>query len=226
MNEPTALWERLPWHPDCPITQPFGGDHLGVDAGPRYGVPEDEELIYAPYPCKVKLHVPGDGYGNGTFGNHVVLDGGDDFPTTLAHLKRFLVADGYEAKTGDPLGVMGYTGLTRPAGPGGRHTHAQRDAAGNLTRDIAICRDPLLYLEDDLLTANMKAMLTLATGNFDKAKDVYNVLVQKAVIDEMALTGGHLDPASDDLNSVLTRWRVLENVAYTNADAAVAALSS
>lgn len=41
----------------------------------------------------------------------------------FAHLEESYIKPGQSKKKGEPLGKMGYTGLTIPKGPGGRHLH-------------------------------------------------------------------------------------------------------
>ena len=145
MSEPTVLWERLPV--DHPVTFGFGetsppysvaAPHRGCDYAVPVGTP-----VYAPAAGIVHLHVPGDGYGNGSFGNHILIDHGDGWPTLLAHLLSFTGAgaQGATVKAGDLIAYSGNTGTST-----GPHLHAQRDCKGGLTVTFSDCRDPLDYL--------------------------------------------------------------------------------
>lgn len=103
---------------DGVITQGFGAGHGGVDIADTRPVP-----VYAAAGGYAERHVPGDGFGDGSFGNHVVIDHGDGWYSLVAHLEAFaLEADG-PVETGQRLGIMGYTGYTVPSGPDGRHVH-------------------------------------------------------------------------------------------------------
>lgn len=100
------------------ITQLYGGGHGGVDIAASLPVP-----VYAPAPGWAERHYPGDGFGDGSFGNHVVIHHEDGWYSLVAHMEAHaLTADG-PVEAGTRLGLMGYTGYTIPAGPGGRHVH-------------------------------------------------------------------------------------------------------
>ena len=74
------------------------------------------------------------------------------------------------------------------------------------------------------MTTAERTLNAVATGNFETARLCYTALLSRGLFDEQDLTGGHLDPAAVDLNSVLTRWRVLAHLAATNADGAYAVI--
>jgi hypothetical protein len=168
MSEPTVLWERLPV--DHPVTFGFGetsppysvaAPHRGCDYAVPVGTP-----VYAPAAGIVHLHVPGDGYGNGSFGNHILIDHGDGWPTLLAHLLSFTGAgaQGATVKAGDLIAYSGNTGTST-----GPHLHAQRDCKGGLTVTFSDCRDPQLFMGEPMgMNAAEQELIGISTSP-DKA---------------------------------------------------------
>lgn len=103
---------------DGVITQGFGAGHGGIDIADTKPVP-----VYAAAAGYAERHVPGDGFGDGSFGNHVVIDHGDGWYSLVAHLEAFALDGDGSVAAGQRLGIMGYTGYTVPSGPDGRHVH-------------------------------------------------------------------------------------------------------
>ncbi len=141
----------MPEYLDLPcdgvITQGFGAGHGGVDIADTRPVP-----VYAAAGGYAERHFPGDGFGDGSFGNHVVLDHGDGWYSLVAHLEEFaLAADGY-VEPGQRLGLMGYTGYTVPSGPGGRHVHwamCRRKLFPRFPGNEGLFADPRDYLVEE-----------------------------------------------------------------------------
>lgn len=95
-----------------PITQGRHGQYNAVDYSAR-----PDTTIYAPEAGKVTF------YANaGDCGNNMQLQGAGR-RHGFCHLERALVSVGQQVQEGQPIGIMGYTGLTIPAGPNGRHLH-------------------------------------------------------------------------------------------------------
>jgi hypothetical protein len=99
-----------------PITLPFGATtdpysssspHKGTDFS---YLPDD--TIYAPANGRVILHP-----NNGNDGNGVYMNSGPYF-IGLLHTSKYLVSNGDTVKTGQPLAIMGATGLAY-----GKHLH-------------------------------------------------------------------------------------------------------
>ena len=113
------------WPCEGVISQLFGGQHGGVDIAPfTPGVPGTP--MYAPHDADaVETHSPGDGWGDGSFGNCVLMhDPVDGLWTIVAHLMSLApVLLSAPLKAGTFIGEMGYSGYTIPAGPAGTHTH-------------------------------------------------------------------------------------------------------
>jgi len=70
----------------------------------------------------------------GGYGNAVIVDHGGGIATLYAHMSQILVSVGTNVARGDPVGLMGSTGLST-----GPHLHFEVRLGGNAT-------DPLLYL--------------------------------------------------------------------------------
>lgn len=95
-----------------PITQGKHGVYNAVD----YSALPDP-LIYAPEDGTVISYAY-----NGKCGNNMQMNGATG-RHGFCHLQVNLVGPGTAVKRGQPIGIMGYTGLTIPAGVGGSHLH-------------------------------------------------------------------------------------------------------
>jgi len=73
-------------------------------------------------------------------GNTVIVDAGNDYQITYAHLQNILVKKGQKIETGDLIGHLGHTGTTNP------HLHFQIDYIKKSAR-IAINPVPLFDIE-------------------------------------------------------------------------------
>lgn len=107
---------------DGRITQRFGGLHGGVDLVDYLG---DGAPVYAPCDGTAILHPEGT-WGDGTFGNAVILATEDGWFVLMAHLSRYAegLVDGELVRAGRRIGYQGYTGLTNPDDvPAGSHVH-------------------------------------------------------------------------------------------------------
>lgn len=97
--------------------------HAGADMGAPGGT-----VIYAPADGLVVLAGPRGGYGNAT-----VIDHGSSLATLYGHQSRVLVKPGQRVKRGDPIGVVGSTGLST-----GPHLHFETRLKGLPTDPEAI----------------------------------------------------------------------------------------
>ena len=95
-----------------PITQGAHGTSKAVDYSAR-----PDPNIYAPEDGRVVSY----GYV-GDCGNNLRVRSGSRLHS-FCHLERPTVSVGQNVKKGQVIGIMGYTGYTIPAGPGGRHLH-------------------------------------------------------------------------------------------------------
>lgn len=91
------------------------GKHGTYNAVDYRSVPDAN--IYAPEDGKVVSYAY-----NGDCGNNMQIDGATG-RHGFCHLERATVSVGQQVKKGQVVGIMGYTGLTIPAGAGGRHLH-------------------------------------------------------------------------------------------------------
>lgn len=94
------------------VTQGIHGTYNAVD----YSASPDPN-IYAPEDGTILSY----GY-NGNCGNNLQMNGATG-RHGFCHLERATVSAGQAVKKGQIIGIMGYTGLTIPTGPAGRHLH-------------------------------------------------------------------------------------------------------
>lgn len=118
----------LPWPSDGTFTSPYGSrwgrNHDGIDIAAKPGTP-----IYAPAMGKVTFSATRSGYGN-----YVVIDHGNGYETTYAHMTDRFVKEGDMVAQGDLIGTVGSTG--RVTGP---HLHFEILCNGSYV-------DPMLYI--------------------------------------------------------------------------------
>ncbi|MBR5536205.1 MAG: peptidoglycan DD-metalloendopeptidase family protein [Clostridia bacterium] len=104
--------KTLPWPTEGRFTSPYGRrwgrNHNGIDLAADPGTP-----IYAPAKGTVIFSDTRSGYGN-----YIIIDHGDGFTSTYAHMTSRFVEEGCEVKQGDLIGTVGSTG--RVTGP---HLH-------------------------------------------------------------------------------------------------------
>lgn len=146
---------------DFPVVGGFGekgpdyppDGHRGVDYACPLGTPVKEQA-----PGKVvAVHTPGDGWGDGSFGNMVVID----YPDTpwyggYCHLSGTSVEPGMLLLPGTVVGLSGATG--RVTGP---HLHHQLTNNAAFPADITTCDDPRKYIragvDTNVRLANLEA---------------------------------------------------------------------
>ncbi|MBQ8002972.1 MAG: peptidoglycan DD-metalloendopeptidase family protein [Clostridia bacterium] len=102
----------------------WGRNHNGIDIAAKPGTP-----IYAPAMGLVTFSDTKSGYGN-----YIMIDHGDGYVTTYAHLTTSYVKEGDSVKEGDVIGTIGSTG--RVTGP---HLHFEILHNGNYV-------DPMRYI--------------------------------------------------------------------------------
>ena len=117
------------WTPDRP--------HLGVD----FGCPTGTPVASVTQTAKVHaLHVPGDGWGDGSFGNCVVMDVvGTPWYYLYAHLSVALVTVGQIVEPGTIVARSGATGHVT-----GPHLHVQVCESPDFPRLEHLMGDPIL----------------------------------------------------------------------------------
>ena len=120
--------------------------HLGVD----FGCPTGTQVISnIKNSCRVvgvhrvdANNVPLDGWGNGSFGNCVVLDVlNTRWYVIFCHLSRIDVVVGQVFELYTVLGLSGATGRVT-----GEHLHVQRSLSADFPKDKTFTQDPLLGL--------------------------------------------------------------------------------
>lgn len=149
---------RLPID-DVVITGRFGqtsspwssaSPHKGVDLG---GTNMYRKEIVCPEagPSRVHaVHRPGDGWGDGSFGNCVVIDHiGTPWYSLYAHMDSIAVRAGQAVVAGEKIGEVGYSGYVLPPGPEGAHTHWQICVNDGFPAEITLSDDPLKYVTDE-----------------------------------------------------------------------------
>ncbi len=90
--------------------------HSGIDVVPA------NDTIRAPYSGVVTFAAY-----DGNMGNKLVITHRDGLETTYAHLAKFLVTDGAQVQSGEPIAIVGSTGLAT-----GKHLHFEARVDGEL----------------------------------------------------------------------------------------------
>lgn len=118
----------LPWPTEGTFTSEFGRrwgrNHNGIDLAAKTGTG-----IYAP--CYGKVTFAGEKSG---YGNYVVIDHGEGYTTTYAHMNSINVTKGQIVSVGDKIGTVGKTGRVT-----GSHLHFEV-----LLNDVFV--DPMDYI--------------------------------------------------------------------------------
>jgi murein DD-endopeptidase MepM/ murein hydrolase activator NlpD len=125
--------------------QDYGGYlHRGIDLG---GVPVGTP-IFAPAGGTLAVHIPGDGWGDGSFGICVVIDHpGTPWYSIYAHMSATSRTTGEVAQAGEQIGEIGFTGRVVPPGPAGAHTHWQLSTHSGFPTGFEYIGNPLDFLE-------------------------------------------------------------------------------
>jgi len=108
------------------IYQPF---HTGLDIAGSYGEP------VTPFMVGTVTHVRSLNWG---YGNHVIIDHGDNVTSIYGHLSSINVSEGQTVHPGDIIGTQGSTGWST-----GTHLHFE-------TRVFGIPVNPRVFLGDSL----------------------------------------------------------------------------
>jgi murein DD-endopeptidase MepM/ murein hydrolase activator NlpD len=124
--------------------QDYGGYlHRGIDLG---GAPMGTP-IFAPAPGTLTVHLPGDGWGDGSFGICVVIDHpGTPWWSIYAHMNATNRTTGEVVTDGDVIGEVGFTGRVDPPGPAGAHTHWQLSSHSGFPPGFEYIANPLDFL--------------------------------------------------------------------------------
>ncbi len=125
--------------------QDYGGYlHRGIDIG---GMPVGTP-IFAPAGGAIAVHIPGDGWGDGSFGICVVIDHpGTPWWSIYAHMNATPRATGESVAPGDIIGEVGFSGRVVPAGPAGAHLHWQLSSHSGFPPGFEYIANPLDFLE-------------------------------------------------------------------------------
>ena len=75
--------------------------------------------------------------GNTSYGKYIIVDHGGGVQTLYAHLSQFIRRSGATVKTGELIGISGYSGGVRPPGPGGAHLHFEVRPSSNTRAAMA-----------------------------------------------------------------------------------------
>lgn len=128
-------------------TEGYPAPHMGVDIAAPVGTP-----VAAPGVGKVLAvhkvdaqNQPLDGWGDGSFGNCIVIDHeGTPWYSLYAHFQSFDPAAGVGITLlpGTRMGYVGLTGLTT-----GAHVHWQLSKNAGFPKDAAVSADPLSFYQ-------------------------------------------------------------------------------
>lgn len=157
-------------HPvDAPISGTFGQwygppiaatpyQHRGVDYSCPIGTP-----VYAPCPGLVVIS-PGPSSG---FGDSVLLQMRNGYYSIMAHNSQVAVWPGMTVETGQLVAYSGATG--KVTGP---HVHWQYCMSAVFPTDISQSLDPLLYLEENMMSPEERQRLETLENLFGGAINV------------------------------------------------------
>lgn len=135
--------------------------HTGTDIG--HGEQTADDLaVHAPQAGKVTAA----GW-QGTYGNRIIIDHGDDWETLLAHLAAILVSLDQDVNLNDLVGVMGGTGGNWPV-----HLHQELRYKG-VPVDAEQHFTSLAQLNPTPIKKRIKMDILFARG--DKSADVYRI---------------------------------------------------
>lgn len=95
----------------------WGRIHQGIDFS-GYQAPDSAEIPAAGGGYAMQRH-------NSGFGNHIIIDHGDNIYTVYGHMWSFLVDDGEQVSQGQPIGILGNTGNSF-----GSHCHFETHIGG------------------------------------------------------------------------------------------------
>lgn len=149
-REQRLVFARLPLDlPPAVITggyrQDYGGYlHRGIDiGGAAVGTP-----IFAPAAGTLTVHRPGDGWGDGSFGNCVVIDHpGTPWWSIYAHMSDTARSTGERVAAGEVIGEVGFSGRVAPPGPAGAHLHWQLSSHSGFPPGFEYIANPLDFFE-------------------------------------------------------------------------------
>lgn len=102
--------------------------------------------VYAPEDGYVMAYLP----NNGSSGNALQIKSGNRIHS-FCHLERPLVGKAQNVSKGQPIAIMGWTGLVIPAGPGGRHLHAVLSINGQYVYPPDHYNEPFQKGNDDMV---------------------------------------------------------------------------
>lgn len=138
-----------------PVTQTKHGDYTAVDYSSR-----PDPNIYAPEDGKVTF------YGvAGNCGNNLQIQSGNR-RHGFCHLQEALVSAGQLVRKGQIVGVMGYTGLTIPSGPNGRHLHWVINIGGSTyVYPPSLVTEPFNQGEPMITKEQEQVLAQIATGS-------------------------------------------------------------
>jgi hypothetical protein len=126
---------------------------------------DSQAVDYSWYPDPT-IYAPEDGrvesYGvAGDCGNNLRISSTDHIHS-LCHLEKSFVFIGEYVRRGQPVGVMGYTGKTIPAGPSGRHLHHFiRYNDGRYVYPPSIVNEPFIKGDEEMITREDVGLLRI-----------------------------------------------------------------
>jgi murein DD-endopeptidase MepM/ murein hydrolase activator NlpD len=155
-----------------PAIQPVSNKELtriasgfGMRIDPVYGTPKMHKGLDFTAPQGTPIYATGDGvvstagYGEGGFGNHVIISHGYGYETLYGHMVRLKVNYGQKVKRGEVIGWVGSTG--KSTGP---HCHYEVHINGEAV-------DPVYFFYNDLNAEQYDRLLKLAATGSAKSFD-------------------------------------------------------
>lgn len=170
-------------------------EHPGCDGVPASGAGVGAPVLACDDARVHAVHLVGDGWGDGSFGNCIILDHeGTPYYTITAHHQAIYVSAGDRVKRGQVIGTMGMTGRTT-----GPHVHwgmdendgfppkREQDSAGIWRITSGTMVDPEMYVQPlvRLLTIEERVarIERIVAGSVDTTGDGKPDLEGEAAID-------------------------------------------
>lgn len=138
---------------------------FGMRIDPVYGTPKMHKGVDFTAPQGTPIYATGNGvvttagFGEGGYGNHVVINHGYGYETLYGHMVRVKVRDGQRVRRGELIGWVGSTG--KSTGP---HCHYEVHV-----NDTEI--DPVYFFYNDLTAEQFDRLLKKAANGSAKSLD-------------------------------------------------------
>jgi len=222
-----GYWEG--WPGEGVITQIYGqrsvtgSVHTGTDIAAKY-----RSNCVAPIGGYARM------YNYGTFGKHVIIELAKDdeygqLYCIMAHMDGFLLNMDRRVDAGEPLGLVGYSGLVYPADINGTHIHFGFGLDPLISGNYQRCIDPYIFIqraeEEYQMSEARLGLQFIAGGDWSKVSPIYEKLRAAGIIDKLfkepALSLDLSKPYVEILNTAqMMRFNILAVAASDLADEA------